>query len=210
MKIKQYSPTEQTVGLYLVSVYCLLLCKWQCLQCCVPLCTNFGRSSMNEIIYEGRTESHEQHFLHANWEQQTKENAVVDGTSCCVILEYLVTSIACITWLVSLLTKWLTTICRFARLLSSNSLWKRKSLLQKFTRDFSALMEVCAWVRAVFEDGWNILKMGKRRQVRKQCVSVFGWLERSSTAGEFSNFQNAVRNVYKEVAIMWKNKKKVM
>jgi hypothetical protein len=39
---------------------------------------------------------------------------------------------------------------------------KRKSLLQKFTRDFSVLMEVCAWVRAVFEDVWNILKMGTR------------------------------------------------
>ena len=48
--------------------------------------------------------------------------------------------------------------------------------------------------------------MGKGRQFRKQCVSVFGWLERSSTAGEFSNFQNAGRNVHKEVAIMWKNK----
>ena len=36
-------------------------------------------------------------FLHANWEQQMKESAVVDGTSCCVILECLVTSIACIT-----------------------------------------------------------------------------------------------------------------
>ena len=48
--------------------------------------------------YEGRTESHEQlFFLHANWEQQTKESAVVDGTSCCVILECPVTSIACIT-----------------------------------------------------------------------------------------------------------------
>ena len=35
-------------------------------------------------------------FLHANWEQQTKESAVVDGTSCCVILECLETSIACI------------------------------------------------------------------------------------------------------------------
>ena len=50
------------------------------------------------------------------------------------------------------------------------------------------------------------LKMGKRRQFRKQCVSVFGWLARSSTAAEFSNFQNAGRNVYKEVAVMWKNK----
>ena len=36
-------------------------------------------------------------FLHANWEQQTKESAVVDGTRCCVILECLLTSIACIT-----------------------------------------------------------------------------------------------------------------
>ena len=36
-------------------------------------------------------------FLHANWEQQTKDSAVVDGTSCCVILECLVTLIACIT-----------------------------------------------------------------------------------------------------------------
>ena len=36
-------------------------------------------------------------FFHANWEQQTKESAVVDGTSCCLILECLVTSIACIT-----------------------------------------------------------------------------------------------------------------
>ena len=36
-------------------------------------------------------------FLNANWEQQTKVSAVVDGTSCCVILECLVTSIAFIT-----------------------------------------------------------------------------------------------------------------
>jgi len=101
-------------------------------------------------------------FLHANWEQQTKESTVINGTSCCVILECLVTSIACITWPVSLLTKWPTTICRFTSVLSSNFLLKRKSLLQKFTRDFRVLMEVCAWVRAVFEDGWNILNMGTR------------------------------------------------
>ena len=101
-------------------------------------------------------------ILHAKCEQQTKESAVVDGTSCCVILECLVTSIACITWPVSLLTKWPTKICRSASVLSSNSLWKRKFLLQKFTRSFSVPMEVCAWLRAVFADGWNILKMGKR------------------------------------------------
>ena len=46
-----------------------------------------------QFIDEGRTESHEQLFLHANWEEQTKESAVVDGTSYCVILECLVTSI---------------------------------------------------------------------------------------------------------------------
>ena len=60
----------------------------------------------------------------------------------------------------------------------------------------------------IFPDLWSIScvdnVMRQRRQFRKQCVSVFGWLERSSTAGEFSNFQNAGRNVYKEVAIMWK------
>ena len=86
------------------------------------------------------------HFLHANWEQQTKQSMVVDGTSCCAILECLVMSIACITWPVSLLTKWPTTICRFASVLSSKFSLKRKSLLQKFIRDFSVLMEVCAWV----------------------------------------------------------------
>ena len=62
----------------------------------------------------------------------------------------------------------------------------------------------------IFSDLWMIScvdnVMRQRRQFRKQCVSVFGWLERSSTAGAFSNFQNAGRNVYKEVAIMWKNK----
>ena len=79
-------------------------------------------------------------FLHANREQQTKESMVVDGTSCCVILECLVMSIACITWPVSLLTKWLTTICHFARVPSSNFLLKRKSLLQN-----SPETSACLW-----------------------------------------------------------------
>ena len=48
--------------------------------------------------YEGHTESHEKlFFLHANREQQRKESTVVDGTSCCVIHDCLVTSVACIT-----------------------------------------------------------------------------------------------------------------
>ena len=82
-------------------------------------------------------------FLHANREQQTKESVVVDGTSCCVILECLATSIACITWPISLLTKWPTTVCRFASVLSSNFSLKRKSLLQKLTRDFVYVIQVC-------------------------------------------------------------------
>jgi len=48
--------------------------------------------------------------------------------------------------------------------------------------------------------------MRQRRQFRKQCVSVFRRLEWISTAGSFPNFQNAGRNVYKEVVIMLKNK----
>ena len=50
--------------------------------------------------------------------------------------------------------------------------------------------------------------MRQWRQFRKQCVSVFGWLERNFAEGEFSNSENAGRNVYKEVAIMWKNKER--
>ena len=74
-------------------------------------CTSFGH------VRGSYRKSSATFFLHANWEQQTKESVVVDGTSCCVILECLVTSISCITWLVSLLTKWPTTICPFASVL---------------------------------------------------------------------------------------------
>ena len=59
---------------------------------------------------------------------------------------------------------------------------------------------------SVYMGASSVRRWVKLRQFRKQCVSVFGWLERSSTAGEFSNFQNAGRNVNKEVTIMWKNK----
>ena len=56
-------------------------------QCCTQfrLCTRVVQKGMSNF------------FLHANWEQQTKDSAVVDGTSCCVILQCLVRSIACIT-----------------------------------------------------------------------------------------------------------------
>ena len=59
---------------------------------------SLGGTQYRSGMYEGRTESHEQLFFFAcELEQQTKESAVVDGTSCCVILECLVTSMACIT-----------------------------------------------------------------------------------------------------------------
>jgi len=61
-------------------------------------CDNTYTNQRDKTLEElGRTESHEQLFLHVNWEQQTKESTVVDETSCCVILEFFVTSIACIT-----------------------------------------------------------------------------------------------------------------
>ena len=49
-------------------------------------------------------------------------------------------------------------------------------------------------------------KDGKTEAIEKAVRQCLRMAERSSTAGEFSNFQNAGRNVYKEVAIMWKNK----
>ena len=48
-------------------------------------------------IYEGRAENHEQLFFACDLGTADKDSAVVDETSCCVILECLVTSIACIT-----------------------------------------------------------------------------------------------------------------
>ena len=50
-------------------------------------------------------------------------------------------------------------------------------------------------------------KDGKTEAIQKavrQCLGMAG--TEFYTAGEFSNFQDAGRNVYKEVAIMWKNK----
>ena len=61
----------------------------------------------------------------------------------------------------------------------------------------------------VFESRWGHASLPLVSVVCCQVVvSATGrsLLQTSSTAGEFSNFQNAGRNVYKEVAIMWKNK----
>jgi hypothetical protein len=48
------------------------------------------------------------------------------------------------------------------------------------------------------------------RHSRQLCVNVFGQLERSSTAREYSNFQNGGTNVYRETRIMYKNKQMSM
>ena len=45
---------------------------------------------------------------------------------------------------------------------------------------------------------------------RQLCVNVFGQLERSSAAREYSNFQHGWKNVYRETGIMWKNKQMSM
>ena len=70
-------------------------------SCCLPLgglcfCTALANET-SPIYTRVVPKVMSNFFLHANWEKQKKESAVVDGTSCCVILECLVTSIACIT-----------------------------------------------------------------------------------------------------------------
>jgi hypothetical protein len=42
----------------------------------------------------------------------------------------------------------------------------------------------------------------RMRHSRQLCVNVFGQLERSSTAREYSNFQNVGKNMYRETGIM--------
>ncbi|PNF39992.1 hypothetical protein B7P43_G15584 [Cryptotermes secundus] len=76
--------------------------------------------------------------------------------------------------------------------------------------------KVCAqWVpRLLTEDNEGQQKAHHLRTAaeistrRLQCISIFGWLEQNFTRGKFSNSQNVGRNVYKEVAIMWKNKER--
>ena len=89
-----------TFGTTYVIQYCGYIDAWTnyCNSCgiAIQVPPGFACYYSTAHMYEGCTESHEQLFLHANWEQQTKESTVVDGTSCYVILECLVTSIACI------------------------------------------------------------------------------------------------------------------
>ena len=62
-----------------------ITCSWRVTRCQRHCIMRDAPKVMSNVV------------LHANWEQQTKESAGADGTSCCVILECLVTSIACIT-----------------------------------------------------------------------------------------------------------------
>jgi len=48
--------------------------------------------------------------------------------------------------------------------------------------------------------------MRQTRHSRQLCVNVFGQLERSSTAREYSHFQKGGKNVYRETGITYKNK----
>ena len=65
---------------------------------------------------------------------------------------------------------------------------------------------VCSWLLVTWFSVFISRTANGDIEKQSDLICVFGWLERSSTAGKFSNFQNAGRNVYKEVAIMWKNK----
>jgi hypothetical protein len=53
-----------------------------------------------------------------------------------------------------------------------------------------------------------ILQKSKKMVVGGYQIRAIGGVEQNFTEGEFSNSQNDGRNVYKEVAIMWKNKER--
>jgi hypothetical protein len=112
-------------------------------------------------------------FLQVNWEQQAKESRVVDGTSCCVILECLVTSIVCITWPISLLTKWPTTICHFASVLSSNSLltlWHTQPPVRRSEPSMSLLLVLAFCLQMA----WHVIyrfKAEKKASI-EWCINI--------------------------------------
>jgi histone-lysine N-methyltransferase SETMAR len=64
------------------------------------------------------------------------------------------------TFLSSTARKWLSLTCRFVNVLSFNFLCNKETRQQSSTSDFVVCMEMSAWVSAVSEGGWNILKDG--------------------------------------------------
>ena len=152
-----------------------------------------------QTIYEGHTESHEQLFFACKL-------GTADERECGGRWNQLL----CYPW-VSCDVDSLHHVTSITpnKMADNNMLFRQCAVIEFLVKEEIPAAEIHQRLQrayGVFKGGWNILKMGKRRQFKKQCVSFFGWLERSSTAGEFSNFQNNGRNVYKEVAIMWKNK----
>ena len=74
---------------------------------------------------------------------------------------------------------------------------------QRFQRAYGSVCMGASSVRRLVKH----FKYGKTEAIHKavrQCVRMAGT---EFTAAEFSNFQKAGRNVYKEVAIMWETKK---
>ena len=61
-------------------------------------------------------------------------------------------SVACITWLQTIDTKWPATMFRFVSLPSLNFLLKRRFPLLIFSEDFSLCMEMCAGMLVVLDD----------------------------------------------------------
>ena len=122
--------------------------------------------------------------LHANWEQQTKESAVVDGTSCCVILECLVTSIACFTWLVSLLTKLhdgetenLPTIPR--RSMTRRLMEVQLTVIVGANKDALFALSLLVWIRAQF---FMVFSLASKaiHYILKRFLPLTNWFIRGS------------------------------
>ena len=85
-------------------------------------------------------------FLHANWEQQAKESAVVNGTSCCVILEWLINSLHHVTSITP------------NKMADNDMSFRQHAVIEFLVKEEIPAAEIHqrlqrAWVRAVFEDG---------------------------------------------------------
>ena len=132
-------------------------------------------------------------FLHANQEQQTKESTMVDGTSCCVILECHMTSIACITWPVSLLTNWLTTMsfrkCTVIEFLVKEEI-PAAEIHQRLQRTYGSVCmganSVRRWVKH-FKDGNTSIqdqpRSGCPRTASTECNKEREWMRSFKTTG---------------------------
>ena len=148
----------------------------------------------NFITYEGRTESHEQLFFAC--ELGTADEGECGGrwnqllcypsVSCDVNSLHRVTSIT-------------------PNKMANNDM----SFCQRAVIQFLVKEEIpAAEIHQKLQRAYGSVCMGAgsvRRWMKHFKVSSDGW-NRVLPQGNFKNIQNAGRNVYKEVAIMWKNK----